>query len=65
MAANLPIALAIIYLLLVAIFRHWEYPLLIMTTIPLGIVGLALLNAVAALLGGLGLGGLHQPFARP
>lgn len=66
LAANLPVALIIIYLLLVAIFRHWGYPLLIMTTIPLGIaggiVGLALLNAVGALLGLLGLGGLHQPF---
>ena len=66
LAANLPVALVIIYLLLVAIFRHWGYPLLIMTTIPLGIaggiVGLALLNAVGALLGWLGLGGLHQPF---
>ena len=58
LAANLPVALVIIYLLLVAIFRHWGYPLLIMTTIPLGIaggiVGLALLNAVGALLGWLG-----------
>jgi multidrug efflux pump subunit AcrB len=66
LAANLPVALVIIYLLLVAIFRHWGYPLLIMTTIPLGIaggiVGLALLNAMGALLGWLGLGGLHQPF---
>jgi multidrug efflux pump subunit AcrB len=66
LAANLPVALVIIYLLLVAIFRHWGYPLLIMTTIPLGIaggiVGLALLNAVGALLAWLGLGGLHQPF---
>ena len=55
-----------IYLLLVAIFTHWGYPWLIMTTIPLGIaggiVGLALLNAVGAMLAWLGLGGLHQPF---
>ena len=37
-----------------------------MTTIPLGIaggiVGLALLNLVGAMLGSLGLGGFHQPF---
>ena len=66
LAANLPVALIIVYLLLVAIFRHWGYPLLIMTTIPLGIaggiVGIALLNAVGAMLGWLGLGGFHQPF---
>ena len=66
LAANLPVALLIVYLLLVAIFKHWGYPLLIMTTIPLGIaggiVGLALLNLAGAVLGWLGLGGLHQPF---
>ncbi|MEM1176087.1 MAG: efflux RND transporter permease subunit [Pseudomonadota bacterium] len=66
LAANYPVALVIIFLLLVAIFRHWGYPLLIMTTIPLGIaggiVGLALLNVVGATLGALGLGGFNQPF---
>jgi multidrug efflux pump subunit AcrB len=48
---NFLIALVIVYLLLVAIFTHWGYPLLIMTAIPLGvaggIVGLALINALA------------------
>ncbi|MEM9056680.1 MAG: efflux RND transporter permease subunit, partial [Pseudomonadota bacterium] len=57
LAANYPVALIIVFLLLVAIFRHWGYPLLIMTTIPLGIaggiVGLALFNAVGGLLGSL------------
>jgi multidrug efflux pump subunit AcrB len=66
LAANLPVSLIIVYLLLVAIFKHWGYPMLIMTTIPLGLagglVGLALLNVVGALLGWLGLGSLHQPF---
>nr|MDJ0918063.1 efflux RND transporter permease subunit [Woeseiaceae bacterium] len=66
LAANLPVALIIVYLLLVAIFKHWGYPLLIMTTIPLGIaggiVGLALLNLVGGALAWMGLGGLHQPF---
>ncbi|MEE4162840.1 MAG: efflux RND transporter permease subunit [Woeseiaceae bacterium] len=66
LAANYPVALVIVFLLLVAIFRHWGYPLLIMTTIPLGIaggiVGLVLFNAVGGLLAWLGLGGLHQPF---
>ena len=64
--ANYPVALIIVYLLLVAIFRHWGYPLLIMTTIPLGIaggiVGLALLNLAGGALVWLGLGGVHQPF---
>ncbi len=66
LARNLPVALIIVYLLLVAIFKHWGYPLLIMTTIPLGlaggIVGLALFNLFGAVLGLLGLGSLHQPF---
>ena len=66
LAANLPVALIIVFLLLVAIFKHWGYPLLIMTTIPLGIaggiVGLTLLNLVGSALAWLGLGSLHQPF---
>ena len=66
LAANYPVALIIVFLLMVAIFRHWGYPLLIMTTIPLGIaagiVGLALLNGFGALLGAIGLGGFHQSF---
>ena len=52
------------FLLLVAILKHWGYPLLIMTTIPLGIaggiVGLAALNLFGSLLGWIGLGGLHK-----
>ena len=66
LAANLPVALIIVFLLLVAILKHWGYPLLIMTTIPLGIaggiVGLTLLNLVGGVLEWLGLGSLHQPF---
>ena len=66
LAANLPVSLIIVYLLLVAIFKHWGYPMLIMTTIPLGIaggiIGLALLNLVGTVLAWLGFGGLHQPF---
>ena len=66
LAANLPVALVIVFLLLVAIFKHWGYPLLIMTTIPLGIaggiVGLTLLNLVGSALEWLGMGSLHQPF---
>jgi len=37
LAANYVVAIIIIYLLLVAIFTHWGYPLLVMTTIPLGV----------------------------
>jgi multidrug efflux pump subunit AcrB len=63
---NYAVALVIIYLLLVAIFSHWGYPLLIMTSIPLGIaggiVGLALLNGVGALLPLIGLTPISQPF---
>lgn len=66
LAANYPVALIIVFLLLVAIFRHWGYPLLIMTTIPLGIaggiVGLALMNLVGAIGEAIGLGGVRQPF---
>jgi multidrug efflux pump subunit AcrB len=66
LAANYPVALVIVFLLLVAIFRHWGYPLLIMTTIPLGIaggiVGLVLLSALGSLLPLVGLDPVHQPF---
>lgn len=66
LSGNFMIALAIIYLLLVAIFAHWGYPLLIMTTIPLGvaggIVGLVLMNLVGGLLPKVGLQPLSQPF---
>ncbi|MBA54266.1 MAG: acriflavin resistance protein [Pseudomonadales bacterium] len=53
---NFAVALILIYLLLVAIFNHWGYPLVILTTIPLGLagglVGLIALNAL----------GVNQPF---
>jgi len=66
LSGNYVVAVVIIYLLLVAIFTHWGYPLLIMTTIPLGvaggIVGLWLMNWVGALLPLLGLPPLSQPF---
>ncbi len=63
---NYVVAVIIIYLLLVAIFTHWGYPLLIMTTIPLGvaggIVGLWLINQAGALLPLVGLPPLTQSF---
>jgi multidrug efflux pump subunit AcrB len=66
LTANYVVAVLIIYLLLVAIFTHWGYPLLIMTTIPLGvaggIVGLWLMNAIGALLPLVGLAPLTQSF---
>ncbi|MEJ2515023.1 MAG: efflux RND transporter permease subunit [Gammaproteobacteria bacterium] len=66
LTGNYLVALAIIYLLMVAIFSHWGYPLLIMTTIPLGIasgiVGLWLMNAAGSLLPAVGLAEIHQPF---
>ena len=66
LVSNYLVALLVIYLLMVAIFSHWGYPLLIMTSIPLGIaggiVGLALLNGVGALLPLIGLNAIVQPF---
>lgn len=66
LTSNFIIAIAIVYLVLVAIFSHWAYPLLIMTAIPLGIaggiVGLALMNLVGGLLPLIGLQPLSQPF---
>ena len=66
LTGNALIALAIVYLLLVAIFAHWGYPLLILATIPLGaaggIVGLWLMNSVGAQLPKIGLNAISQPF---
>ncbi|WP_207062249.1 efflux RND transporter permease subunit [Motiliproteus sp. SC1-56] len=66
LADNYLVAVVIIYLLLVAIFTHWGYPLLIMTTIPLGvaggILGLWLMNWVGTQLPLVGLPVLTQPF---
>ena len=66
LGSNYMVALVIIYLLLVAIFNHWGYPVLIMTSIPLGIaggiVGLWLLNAVGGWLPAVGLAAIIQPF---
>jgi multidrug efflux pump subunit AcrB len=64
--ANYLVALILVYLVMVAIFTHWGFPLLIMTTIPLGvaggIAGLALMNFIGAALPMLGLSAVHQPF---
>jgi len=63
---NLLVALLICYFLLVAIFTRWGMPLLIMITVPVGIagglLGLAALNGIGALLPLVGLKALAQPF---
>lgn len=50
LADNMLLALALVYLIMAAILRHWGYPLVIMLTVPLGyaggILGLRLMNAV-------------------
>jgi len=66
MGGNFALAILIAYLLMVAVFSHWGYPLIIMTTVPIGIsgglVGLWLLNAVGNNLGLVGLHPFNQPF---
>ena len=63
---NFIIAVILCYLLLVAIFTHWGYPLIIMTTVPLGIAGgitgLWLLNVIGAQLPVFGFAAISQPF---
>jgi len=61
LSQNFIIAVALCYLLLVAIFSHWGYPLFVLTMIPLGmaggLLGLIALNGVNGLFGG-----GYQPF---
>lgn len=63
---NFFVAVLISYLLMVAIFSHWGYPLLIITSVPVGIAGsifgLWLLNSAGAHLDLLGFAQVHQPF---
>ncbi|MFT5544825.1 efflux RND transporter permease subunit, partial [Rheinheimera aquimaris] len=66
LGSNFAVAVLLIYLLLVAIFSHWGYPLFILATVPLGLagalVGLTAVNGVSSMLAYVGLGGFHQPF---
>lgn len=66
LSGNFVIAILIAYLLLVAIFSHWGYPLIILTAVPVGIsggiVGLWLLNYAGAYLPSIGMAAIHQPF---
>jgi multidrug efflux pump subunit AcrB len=62
---NFAIAILLSYLILVAIFSHWGYPLIIMLTVPIGIsggiVGLWLMNFVGARLDRFGMANIQQP----
>ncbi|MBF0265744.1 MAG: efflux RND transporter permease subunit [Gammaproteobacteria bacterium] len=63
---NFLIAIFVGYLLMVAVFSHWGYPLLIMTSLPVGIsggiIGLYLLNLIGSNLDKFGLYPINQPF---
>ncbi|KID56266.1 acriflavin resistance protein [Pseudoalteromonas luteoviolacea] len=66
LSSNFIVALVLSYLLLVAIFTHWRYPLFILATVPLGmaggLLGLISVNGVNALLANFGMTPFHQPF---
>ena len=63
---NYLVAIILCYLVLVAIFKHWGWPLVILTAVPLGIAGgiagLVLLNLVGSWLPLIGLNPIGQPF---
>lgn len=65
LSSNFIISIVLSYLLLVAIFTHWRYPLFILATIPLGmaggLLGLVSVNGVNSLLAQMGLASFHQP----
>lgn len=66
LSSNFLVAIILCYLLLVAIFTHWRYPLFILATVPLGmaggLLGLVAVNGVSSVLGAMGMAGAHQPF---
>ncbi|ATC93280.1 hypothetical protein PTUN_a0496 [Pseudoalteromonas tunicata] len=66
LSKNFLVAALITFLLLVVIFKHWGFPVLILSTVPLGIAGgifgLALLNTIASLAETLGISVSAQPF---
>ena len=63
---NYLVAIILCYLVLVAIFKHWGWPLVILTAVPLGvaggIAGLVLLNIVGGWLPLIGMDPIAQPF---
>lgn len=66
LGGNFLVSVILSFLLLVVIFTHWGYPLLILISVPLGIaggiIGLWLMNVIGGLLPWLGLPLLQQPF---
>ena len=66
LSSNFVIALVLSYLLLVAIFTHWRYPMFILATVPLGmaggLLGLILVNGINSVLSNMGIDAYHQPF---
>ncbi len=66
LSSNFMVAIVLCYLLLVAIFTHWRYPVFILATVPLGmaggLLGLIAVNGVNAALGAMGMTAAHQPF---
>lgn len=66
LSSNFIVATVLCYLLLVAIFTHWRYPLFILATVPLGmaggLLGLILINAINSGLEAIGFSGGYQPF---
>lgn len=66
LSSNFVISIVLSYLLLVAIFTHWRFPLFILATVPLGmaggLLGLVTVNGLNSLLSSIGLSSFHQPF---
>ncbi len=66
LGGNFVVAVILAYLLMVAVFVHWGYPMLIMATVPLGIaggiLGLWALNGISGGLSLLGFATVQQPF---
>ena len=66
LSGNFIIAVVVSYLLMVAIFSHWGYPFLILTTVPIGIsggiVGYWLLNLIGENMHWFNARDFHQPF---
>lgn len=66
MTGGFVLAAVIAYLVLVAVFAHWGYPLIIMAVVPTGIsggfLGLWLFNLAGARLDAIGLAPTQQPF---
>jgi multidrug efflux pump subunit AcrB len=66
LADNYLVSIVLCLLVLVAIFSHWGWPFVILTSVPLGIAGgiggLALLNWIGSMLPAVGLDAVHQPF---